>query len=285
MFFDLKPAISPQCETCGDMGRVTVNVPVGHELFGRTIPCPEPDCKEGNRLRQLSHKRKFQSAGIPVRYQDLTFSSFQQVMKSYDHDGKQLAYGATSLFAKHPDHMFTLREAALYVDQEWFQPLHDYQTNILVLSGDVGQGKTGLMIAAANALMERGKAVLYIRVQDLIAEIQGTYRQDTHATRHGDADATPDNTSEKYYTIITSPVLAMDEFNLENYTPDRLEIIEKIVRGRHSRNLPMIATTNLNLADFQVKWGKRIGDIMASGHWVTVSGVKLRQTTQQEVGF
>lgn len=273
------------CETCGDLGRVTPNVPLGHEFFGRSIPCPNPHCAEGNRLRQLAHARKFRTAGIPPTYQNFSFASFEKVMNGQDYEGKKLALGAALLFAKNADHHFSLREAALEVEADWFQPMVDYRSNILMLTGDVGQGKTGLMIAACNELMEQGKAVLYIRVQDLISEVQGTYRQDAHATRHGDVDSKPDNTNEKYYTIITAPVLAMDEFNLENYTPDRLEIIEKIIRGRHSQGLPIIATSNLAIAEFRTKWGKRIGDIMASGHWITVSGVKLRKTTDQEVGF
>src|SRR5574342_552260 len=109
----LNLASQDECQTCGGMGIITYNVPVGHEFFGRGFPCPEIDCLAGHERRQKAYSARFKSAGIPARYQPMTFGSFDQYLneRNIDYKGKRMAYGAARLFARYEP--FTLNEAAL----------------------------------------------------------------------------------------------------------------------------------------------------------------------------
>lgn len=254
-----------QCDVCQDRGVVSPDVPVGHALFGKALPCPSLSCEAGNQRRKLIFLNKFKRAGLPETYRDLTFASFEAVTTGQE-KGKALAYAAARHFCDVYPSRFTLREAvAAYVSgATWFQPQSDSPRYSLVLTGDNGGGKTGLVASMFNELLARDVYPLYIRVQDMIAEVQETYGRG--------------NTEEKYYSLITAPLLILDEFNIEKYSEDRLEIVERVVRGRHGRGLPFIATTNLNNIEFDLRWGRRIGDIILTAHWVGVAGAKLRDT-------
>jgi hypothetical protein len=75
----------------------------------------------------------------------------------------------------------------------------------------------------------------------------------------------------------------VDEFNLKNYTRDRLEIFEDVMRARDKAGLPFMATTNLSLDQFTANWEPQIADVIAKAHWVRMGGVKLRLTSTSEV--
>lgn len=254
------------CSVCGDFGLVSWNVPVGHPEFGKLHPCSH--CESGRARRVSAYRAKFATAQIPPVYQNLTFETFLSAVGN-NMSGKILAYGAAQLMAR--GETFTLREAAVLGGADYYMPMDNTHRNSLVLTGEVGRGKTGLAISVANGVMAVNGEVIYIRVMDTIEAIQETYKAGYEGS----------SATEKLHMLKTVPLLIWDEFNLPRYSPDRLEIVEKIVRGRHANNLPFVATTNLTLEDFYQAWGERIGDIVATAHWVEVGGVKLRNTVRK----
>lgn len=269
------PLFQPEyeCLTCEDCGIVVANAP-GTALHNQIVPCPVPNCRAALERRIAIVRKQFPSAGLPERYQEFTFASWNATLKPEQWGGKMLAYGASVIFAEKSGAAFTLREAAAAVNSNQV-PMNDTARQGLVLTGGVGMGKTGLAASVVNYLVEHGVGVMYCRVQDLIHEIQDTYKPGSEIT-----------TEEKFYTLITCPVLVLDEFELENYKEDRLEIMEKIIRGRHGRQLPLLATTNIKDAQvFGKLWHQRIGDIVATFHWINVGGEKLRDTVSEVYGF
>ena len=270
----LKRAVSPiLCTTCNDQGvlKVEVEGQPKHPLNGKSVPCPNPDCKAGQAASERLMKNRFTRAGVPEAYQPMTLDTFKQAITAAGGNwkGKGLAYATAETFINLYPAKFSLMDVAERHRVTGYKgsavPRHS-----VVFTGDTGQGKTGLAAAIFNGLIERGIVPVYIRVQDVIAEIQSTYGKS--------GDPNSPTADEKFYTLITCPVLILDEFNLENYSADRLEIVERVIRGRHGKKLPFIATTNLDDKDFRKWWGERIGDIVLTAHWIGVGGVKLRQT-------
>jgi DNA replication protein DnaC len=255
------------CQTCDDFGLVSVRAAIGDPLFGQAIPCP--DCQMGQQTRERKMKKAFKTAGLPPHYANMTFATFEECVQ--DWQGKQLGYGAARLFSE-TETPFTLNQAATRVKADWYRSTDNNARRSIVMTGDLGTGKTGLIAAIAAEIINKTQ-FLYIRVQDLIAEIQATYGSNNTEKE------------ERLLLLKTVPLLIADEFNLEKYTDDRKEILENIFRNRHGNNLPFLATTNLNLNEFRRQWGGRLSDIIQTAHWITVSGEKLRKTVTHEEGF
>lgn len=128
------------CPTCAGAGWVTLDVPVGHPMFGRALPC---DC-----LLRLQEERRFDellrlSKIEPFR--DKTFATFDQQVF-----GVGRAYEICREYAKDP--------------KGW-----------LVLMGPYGCGKTHLAAAIANEAVGRNAKVLFTVVPDLLDHLRSTF--------------------------------------------------------------------------------------------------------------
>ncbi len=271
---DKPEPIAPACESCNGTGYISFNVPVGNPYFGKLHTCDNPDCPvvAGRRREQVSIV--MQRSTWDIDYGNLTFESFWYLIDPIPDGwtGKRGAYSATNMFAINNGRPFTLPEAARRAfDMVWPGKVDTRESIGVVLTGEVGLGKTGLAVAAANLLMAMNMPVVFIRVRDLIARIQETYKQNY--------DGESADQRLKFYSSVR--FLILDEFALENYTDDRLEIVETIIRSRDRSNLPTMITTNLTLKDVYANWQPRIADIVAKSHWVQIGGVKLRQTREK----
>lgn len=259
------------CAICEDLGVVAANgLQPGEPGFGRLFPCPNPHCVKGNETRNRAAEAKYKNAGIPPHYQGLTFDSWDALPES-DKVGKLPAAAAAYLFATKPDHKFTRSECyEIYNIADPSAHLPDRAKNCVMLFGAVGMGKTGLMASAANLILANGGSIVYIRVVDLIEAIQSRY------------GATEYPTSESIVRDFkTFPLLFLDEFQVVNDRPDRLEKIESIIEARRAAYLPTFMTGNLNQDEFRAAWGDRAADrVISSAHWIPVGGEKLRQTEQ-----
>lgn len=280
----LSPA--PLCDICQDMGVIRYEVPLGDPRFGKLFPCPNPECPA--RMRQaIERVERFKAAAEwEADYAEWTFDTFIQVVqarfeavtlspearKRGAFDGKRAAFAAARYWAEHVGQMFSLGEAT----QQVWNARHpganaDRMSNSVVLRGDVGLGKTGLAVAAANLMRENGHAVVFTRVQSIIRRIQDTY-----------SDASTESLDDVLNFYASAPVLVIDEFGLERYADDRLEKLEEIIRGRDRKSLPFLLTTNLTLDEIYRLWRPRIADVVAKAHSVPIGGVKLRDTAARE---
>lgn len=272
---EIKAVVCPDCE---GTGYIRFDVEYTDERFGKMYPCPNPDCpvRTQQKQSQVQTVMRTRSSWRPD-YAEMTFDAFNQIMGKTDARwiGKRGAYVMAMAFARFPG-AFTQNEAAQYVFEINWPKASPLSNNSVVFTGTVGVGKTGLAIAAANDLMAQGKIVIFIRTRDLIAHIQDSYGQQ----RNDNPENKPTDSCLQIY--MNAPYLILDEFELQNYTRDRLEIIEKIIRARGDRPqpLPTLITTNLTTEQMysEDRWGQRIADIVAKFHQITVDGVKLRQT-------
>lgn len=262
----------PACPECEDKGYVSYDVPVGDVRFGKLFRCSNPNCPTV--LRQFSERTQklVTFSDWQKFYSDWTFDSFKKLVGK-EWEGKRGAYALARSFAIANGVAFTLDEAAQAIWQtNWPSKDKDTRKSMSVmLTGDVGLGKTSLAVAATNELLARSESVIFMRVRELIRRLQETYQRDWEGETTGNRI--------KFYASV--PYLVLDEFGIKNYTDDRLELIESVIRDRDRQNLPFLATTNLSIDEFKAQWSPQVADIVQKAHWIEVSGVKLRETRQK----
>lgn len=265
--------IAPVCANCNGTGYISYNVPVNNPYFGKLYTCDNPDCPVVAQRRREQVAIVMQRSTWDVDYGNMTFESFGNLADSVKDGwtGKRGAFAASMLFAIRNGQPFTLPEAARQVfNMAWPGKVDQRYSIGVVLTGEVGLGKTGLAVAATNLLMGLNKPIVFIRIRDLIARIQETYKPNY--------DGESGDQRLKFYSSVQ--YLVLDEFTLENYTDDRLEMVETVIRSRDRANLPTMITTNMTLKETYAKWKPRIADIVAKSHWVQIGRAKLRQTRE-----
>ncbi len=114
----------------------------------------------------------------------------------------------------------------------------------LYLFGDVGGGKTGMVISVVQAVMRRGEAAAFIRSIDLMNRL----RESIHK---GSADG-----DELLHLAKTVKWLAIDDLATERPTPYVLEQLYAIVEARrsHPDGLYTMFTSNLSLQRLEEYW-------------------------------
>lgn len=258
------------CATCNDLGVISpAGLNPGHPLFGKLIPCPDPDCVKGNENRIRAYEARYKTARIPSYFQQMTFASWSELSNS-DRAGKEPAWAASWLFASQPDHSFTRSDVyALLGLPDPTPHIPDRRKNCVMLFGAVGQGKTGLMAAAANEVLALGRSPVYIRVVDMIEEIQSRYGADEYPT-----------SKDVINDFKNAQVLFLDEFGMANESAsDRQEKLETIIEYRRAEFKPTFFTSNHTQESFVAAWGQRTADRLKNmAHWVNVGGDKLRPT-------
>lgn len=257
----------PPCPTCHDLGMISYSHPIGHPDFGRLFRCDNPNCRVANANRERAVERRVRTSKVPIMLQRFTFQTWELELTDAEKTGKWPAYLACHQFATTPGHWVDFQRIAAQVGSE--RDGHHEPKNSIMLQGGLGVGKTGLAIAAVNALLEAGESAMYIRARDMLREVQGRYG------RTDERVSADDMISE----FCTAPVLLIDEFNIRNEKPDRLEIVETIIRSRYGNQLPTLMTANMEQDEFSAQWGERTADVIFEmAHWIMVSGPKLRKT-------
>ena len=133
----------PACETCGDIGWVRRDVPVGHPDFGEIFPCACALARfESEHRYRLTKLSNLGALG------DVTFDSLGP-LKIDD-----AAVDQAHAYAAAPD--------------GW-----------LVLLGPTGSGKTHLAAAIANGRIAAGEPVFFVTAADLLDHLRSTYAPDS----------------------------------------------------------------------------------------------------------
>jgi DNA replication protein DnaC len=246
---------------CGGVGIHGWKTPIaGYPLS----ECKFCSCEKGQAiiasyraLEAKRHQHKLQSmfvnAGIPLHFRDFTVATLMDRAKK-DRD-KQPAIAAA----------LELMDKGYLLDEKTTR----YKFG-LVLSGDFGRGKTGLLSPVLRHFIEQGKSGLWIEVYDFFTEVQKGY-------------STGDSV-EKLEAAQRADVVLLDDLGDKARkqdafaeTDDRRRILYQLVNHRHNHGLPMLITTNLTGPELGLQFGNRtLERILESCAWVNMGGKNLR---------
>ena len=215
----------PDCPHCGGVGFLRLDVPVGHEKFGKLEPCV---CRAAE-IADNARQRLYEMSNLE-RLSHLTFANFNGT-------------GNPKAEFVSPQEVVSLREALL-TSEEFAKNLNGW----LLLEGSYGCGKTHLAAAIANACVQRGVPTLFITVPDLLDSLRFAYND-------------PETTFEqRFEDIRNADLLVMDDFGTQNATPWAQEKLFQIINARYINKLPTVITTNLILDEIESRIRSRLQD-------------------------
>lgn len=205
---DGKPmlAVVHQCALCEDTGRYTgyVEAPDGTRRLQGDGPCPRC-CSRGivemQRDNQARIDRLFGDAGIDQRWLSAKLADFGPTTRESIQARISLASGA-------------------------------------FLTGNVGTGKTHLMIAALRSRLDLGESALYMTVPNLLLRIKASFDRD------GAGGASEAALIEEAVGVRW---LGLDDLGVEKLTAWGRSVLYQVIDSRYARTAPIICTSNLTL--------------------------------------
>lgn len=218
-------------------------------------------CKYGVHLRAQNQERLvaeqqrrlnqvFVNAGIPERYSDLTIETLRE--RSTDDADKLQAIEAVQAFVND----------GFLVDQRTGKA----KTSV-ILTGEPGMGKTGLMTAVLRSYLEQGRSALWVELYDFLDQIRQGYNDGTATQRMEQAQR--------------ADVVLLDDFGDADRsgpeTDDRRRLVYQFINWRHNNGLPTLITTNLTGQGLAEQFGARTFErIVEMCYWIKVGGKNLR---------
>jgi len=226
----VKPLGDPNCPHCGGAGYVRMDVPLGHEKFGKLESCV---CRAKD-VADSARSRLFALSNLD-RLSHLTFENFNPLghnkalhMTPMDRESIHKAWEICNDFTK-------VRRGA--EENCW-----------LLLEGGYGCGKTHLAAAIANNAVNHGVPTLFITVPDLLDSLRFAY-------------ADPETTfEERFNEIRNADLLILDDFGTQNATGWAQEKLFQIINYRYINKLPTVITTNLMLDEIEGRIRSRLQD-------------------------
>ena len=180
---------------------------------------------------QLRMEQKTGAARIPKRFQNKTFADY---------------------IAETPQQQRALEACRDYA--------HNFSDNLaagrcLILSGNVGTGKTHLAAAIADYIVrETEYTAVFSSLHSILQAIKSTYGSDAQGTEG------------EVLKLFTSPdLLIIDEVGATKSSEFELATIFAIINTRYENNLPTVVITNLEAAGLKKAIGDRCTDRFREG--------------------
>lgn len=229
---ECRPATSPlPCPECAGAGWYKLAVPLGHPEFGRLQPCA---CTQAERAHtQAVNLLQLSQLGA---FRQKTFAAFEQAVP-----GTQQAYQAAVRYACQP-------------------------TRWLALFGWYGCGKTHLAAAIANDLVDRGVAVLFVVVPDLLDHLRSTFAPESTVTY-----------DQRFDQIRHAPLLLLDDLGTESTTAWAREKLFQVVNSRYNAHLPTVFTSNVAITQIDPRIASRMHDAALGAEIIMMTAGDYRQ--------
>lgn len=135
----------------------------------------------------------------------------------------------------------------------------------VLLHGPTGHGKTYLAACIANALIDKGYRAVFTSMSRIERTLQSSW---------GDR--------QEYIDFLSRvPLVVIDDIGAERNTSYMGEIIYSVIDARYTAGLPLIATTNLTLAELakpaEVKEQRIYGRLLEMCYPIEIKGRNKRQ--------
>lgn len=135
----------------------------------------------------------------------------------------------------------------------------------VVLYGPTGHGKTYLAACIANALIDKGHRVIFTSMSQIERALHRSW-----------------NDRQEYIEYLSGvPLVVIDDLGAERNTSYMAEIIYEVINARYTAGLPLIATTNLTIAELtkpaEIKEQRIYGRLLEMCYPIEVKGRNKRQ--------
>ncbi len=210
-----------ECEICGGLGWISADVPLGHPLFGKLVPCPHRQLE----TNQSAAQKLWRELG-PLR---------AMTLENFEPDGHAVTV----------EQKQSLRMALEGVRRFIAEP-----RGWLLLQGGYGCGKTHLAATIANACLGQGTPVLFVNAPDLLDYLRGAYSPNAEETY-----------DERFNEVRDAPLLILDDLGTQNATPWAEEKLYQILNARYIYKRPTVITTNLDLDELDPRLRSRLSDL------------------------
>lgn len=191
--------------------------------------------EERKRIREEAEQRRLEektgAARIPKRFQNKTFADY---------------------IAETPQQQKALEACTSYA--------HNFADNLaagrcLILSGNVGTGKTHLAAAIAGYIVQETEHTAVFRsLHSILQSIKATYGSDS------------DFTESDVLAMFTSPdLLVIDEVGATKPSEFELSTLFAIINARYESQLPTVIITNLDAGELKNNIGDRCADRLREG--------------------
>lgn len=229
-----EPEVELVCPRCKGAGWLRHDLQPGQPGFGNAVECP---CG----LVAARRAQVYRAASrIPEEYADLDLTTF-------------------------PDQ----RIAGDLFDW-WYQPSSPW----LILAGDVGTGKTGLMIGLVKKALADGRPALFRPFVELLSDIRATYRS---------RDAQEPDEAALVGACKSVDVFALDDMGAARVTGWAEERLFEILNHRYNERRRTILSTNLGPAELEEYLGDRIFSRVNGMGWLYgIVGPNLREQRHAE---
>lgn len=213
-------------------------------IRGREIESPCPVCEDEQHRKDLDeYQRRLQEkarrarieklfgrAGIPPRFRNRTFATYQADIPA---QGKALKL---------------VRGYAEGFDQALSTGAG------LILCGSPGTGKTHLACALANLLLPQEHTVVFAGVAAAVRRVKETYRRDSQQSEQQAIEA-----------FIEPDLLILDEVGVQFGSETEKFILFEILNGRYEQMRPSVLISNLQRAELVRYVGERVMDRLQEG--------------------
>lgn len=195
---------------CGGAGYYRVAFPVGHNLFGKAIPCA---CQWDMQAQRDAEKLRSKSGLTPYQWGACT-------MEAFDPNAAKAAQGvaAATVHERMAQAVKAVKEYAAR-PQGW-----------LLLQGGVGSGKTHLAAAVVRQQVNAGNDAHFVSVMEALDRMRAAFGQ---------------HTEDDYARFLrTVNLLVLDDLGAERSTEWAQEALFGIIDHRYGARYPLIVTTN-----------------------------------------
>ena len=170
------------CPDCNGQRYYTYDVEVGHPYFGRIFPCPT-----------CNKDAFYRSCGLNESERKITLESID----TNDRPGTAKAVQAAREFIKKP-------------------------VGFLSIHGNFGNGKTTILQAVVNAIVNSGREARYLTAADLLAYLRDTFNSETKESDY-----------DRLNELARVPVLCIDELDKLRDTPYSRELQQELINLRY----------------------------------------------------
>ncbi len=219
------------CTICNGAGWLRQDLPPGDPNFGKIVKC---SCKEREE-RTKSRRDMLERSNLGL-YSEKTFETFRSHIT-----GVAEAYQAAREYASNP---------------------HGW----LILSGQVGCGKTHLAASIAHVCLERETPVLFTTVPELMDHLREAFAPTNEVPYH-----------KLFDDIREVGLLILDDLGVERTTPWVGEKLFQIINYRYNNCFPTVITLNRDaIKDLDPRIRSRMRD-KAVGKWIHMEAQDYRE--------